>query len=133
VFVAVLALVALVSLPGMPAGRRPMARQENPWAALRGALADRPFAALLGVFALNGIAAAVPASTVLFFVADVVRREDLSGLFLASTFSPAPQPARCGWPVPALGKRGPGWPAWGWRGGVCLGRLLGPGDTWPLG
>jgi Na+/melibiose symporter-like transporter len=86
VFVAVLALVALVSLPGMPAGRRPMARQENPWAALRGALADRPFAALLGVFALNGIAAAVPASTVLFFVADVVRREDLSGLFLAIYF-----------------------------------------------
>ncbi len=86
VFVTILGLVALVSLPGMPAGRRPVARHENPWAALRGVLADRPFAALLGVFALNGIAAAVPASTVLFFVADVVRREDLSGLFLAIYF-----------------------------------------------
>ncbi len=135
VFVAVLGLVALVSLPGMPAGRRPMARPESPWAALRGVLADRPFAALLGVFALNGIAAAVPASTVLFFVADVVRREDLSGLFLAIYFLTG----AAGLPVWVSLARRVG-KARAWLGGMGLSVavfawavLIGPGDTLAFG
>lgn len=86
VFVALLGLVALVSLPALPQGHRLPPVAERPWAGLRQALAERPFAMLLGVFAVNGIAAAIPASTVLFFVADVVQREDLSGLFLALYF-----------------------------------------------
>lgn len=135
VFVTILGLVALVSLPGMPAGRRPMARPESPWAALRGVLADRPFAALLGVFALNGIAAAVPASTVLFFVADVVRREDLSGLFLAIYFLTG----AAGLPVWVSLARRVG-KARAWLGGMGLSVavfawavLIGPGDTLAFG
>lgn len=135
VFVAVLGLVALVSLPGMPAGRRPVARPESPWAALRGVLAERPFAALLGVFALNGTAAAVPASTVLFFVADVVRREDLSGLFLAIYFLTG----AVGLPVWVNLARWVG-KARAWLGGMGLSVavfawavLIGPGDTVAFG
>lgn len=135
VFVAVLGLVALVSLPGMPAGRRPVARPESPWAALRGVLAERPFAALLGVFALNGTAAAVPASTVLFFVADVVRREDLSGLFLAIYFLTG----AAGLPVWVSLARRVG-KARAWLGGMGLSVavfawavLIGPGDTLAFG
>lgn len=86
VFIVLLGLAALASLPGLPAGLRPSPVAEGPWAGLRLALSGRGFAALLAVFAVNGVAAAIPASTVLFFVADVVQREDLSGLFLALYF-----------------------------------------------
>jgi glycoside/pentoside/hexuronide:cation symporter, GPH family len=85
-FVPLVAIAALLSLVGLPPGLRQAARPELPWPALRGALRERAFAALLGVFALNGIAAAIPASTVLFFVADVLGRSDLSGVFLGVYF-----------------------------------------------
>lgn len=55
--------------------------------ALRAALRHRPFASLLGVFAVNGIAAAIPASTVLFFIADVLQAEAQAGLFLVLYFA----------------------------------------------
>lgn len=135
VFIVVLAVVALVSLPGMPAGQRPAAPLESPWAALRGALQDKAFAALLGVFALNGIAAAVPASTVLFFVADVVRREDLSGLFLALYFLAG----AAGLPVWVSLARRVGKPrAWLIGMGLAMAvfawtALIGPGDTLAFG
>lgn len=54
--------------------------------ALREAIAHGPYARLLVVFALGGTAAAVPASTVLFFVEDVVQRPDSAGTFLALYF-----------------------------------------------
>ncbi|MBD5802927.1 putative symporter YagG [Azoarcus sp. Aa7] len=54
--------------------------------AMRDALAFRPFARLLVVFAANGIAAAIPAATVLFFVSDVLQAESASGLFLILYF-----------------------------------------------
>ncbi|AKU13607.1 symporter protein [Azoarcus sp. CIB] len=54
--------------------------------AMRDALACRPFARLLVVFAANGIAAAIPAATVLFFVSDVLQAESASGLFLILYF-----------------------------------------------
>jgi glycoside/pentoside/hexuronide:cation symporter, GPH family len=50
------------------------------------ALRHRPFAALLLVFAASGIAAAIPASTVLFFIADVLGAERWSGAFLVLYF-----------------------------------------------
>lgn len=53
---------------------------------LLAALRHRPFATLLGVFAASGIAAAIPASTVLFFVADVLGAETLAGGFLVLYF-----------------------------------------------
>jgi len=53
---------------------------------LAGALACPPFARLLVVFAANGIAAAIPSATVLFFIADVLQAPALSGLFLVIYF-----------------------------------------------
>lgn len=44
------------------------------------------FRALLGVFALNGIAAAIPATLLLFFVRDVLGLQAYSGLILAIYF-----------------------------------------------
>ena len=49
-------------------------------------LANLRFRALLVVFILNGIAASIPATLVLFFVDDVLRRPDLQGAFLALYF-----------------------------------------------
>jgi glycoside/pentoside/hexuronide:cation symporter, GPH family len=49
-------------------------------------LADRLFRKLLVVFMLNGIAAAIPATLVLFFIADVLDAESRQGLFLTLYF-----------------------------------------------
>jgi len=49
-------------------------------------LADRLFRQLLLVFMLNGIAAAIPATLVLFFIADVLEAESSQGIFLALYF-----------------------------------------------
>jgi len=49
-------------------------------------LADRVFRRLLLVFMLNGIAAAIPATLVLFFIADVLNAESQQGTFLALYF-----------------------------------------------
>jgi GPH family glycoside/pentoside/hexuronide:cation symporter len=49
-------------------------------------LADRLFRQLLLVFMLNGIAAAIPATLVLFFIADVLDAESWQGIFLALYF-----------------------------------------------
>jgi GPH family glycoside/pentoside/hexuronide:cation symporter len=49
-------------------------------------LADRLFRQLLLVFMLNGIAAAIPATLVLFFIADVLQAESRQGIFLALYF-----------------------------------------------
>lgn len=50
------------------------------------ALADRRFRALLVVFLVNGVASAVPATLVLFFIADVLGEPQRQGLFLALYF-----------------------------------------------
>ena len=49
-------------------------------------LANLRFRALLVVFILNGIAASIPATLVLFYVDDVLRRPDLQRAFLALYF-----------------------------------------------
>jgi GPH family glycoside/pentoside/hexuronide:cation symporter len=49
-------------------------------------LTDRVFRRLLLVFMLNGIAAAIPATLVLFFIADVLNAESQQGTFLALYF-----------------------------------------------
>lgn len=54
--------------------------------ALRAVLADPPFRRLLLVFIANGIAAALPATLFLFFVADVLQQEAASGPLLALYF-----------------------------------------------
>jgi glycoside/pentoside/hexuronide:cation symporter, GPH family len=50
------------------------------------ALHSRDFRLLLGVFALNGIASAIPATLFLFFVADVLETPSGSGAFLGLYF-----------------------------------------------
>ncbi|MBE2260602.1 MAG: MFS transporter [Candidatus Accumulibacter sp.] len=53
---------------------------------LRGVFADHRFRRLLAVFVVNGVAAALPATLVLFYVADVLQAETWSGPFLALYF-----------------------------------------------
>lgn len=55
-------------------------------AALLGVLKDQRFVALLAVFALNGIASAIPATLLLFFVDDVLLAKDWEPVFLVSYF-----------------------------------------------
>lgn len=86
VFLPVLVICAALTLLAAP---RPNAVSNRDGAMLRdllAALQHRPFAALLGVFAASGIAAAIPASTVLFFVADALDAERWSGVFLVLYF-----------------------------------------------
>lgn len=52
-----------------------------------GALTHRPFAWLLMVFCINGIASAIPASLVMFFVADVLQAQAGAGVFLVLYFA----------------------------------------------
>jgi Na+/melibiose symporter-like transporter len=85
-FLPLLAFASVISLlAGPPAsGVRP--QHANLREALSRALANRAFTRLLAVFAFNGIASAVPATLVLFFVADVLQLESLNGLFLVLYF-----------------------------------------------
>ncbi len=49
-------------------------------------LRNRRFRRLAGIFLVNGVAAAIPATLVLFYVADVLQRADLIALFLVVYF-----------------------------------------------
>ena len=51
------------------------------------ALRDTAFVRLLGVFAINGIAAALPSTLVLFYIADVLQAGAMSGSFLGLYFA----------------------------------------------
>lgn len=86
-FPVLLALGAGCTLVFAPGGRRMQDSGASVWGALRAAISHRPFARLLGVFAANGIAAAIPSATVLFFIADVLRAEAQAGLFLVLYFA----------------------------------------------
>jgi glycoside/pentoside/hexuronide:cation symporter, GPH family len=67
------------------------------------------FRRLLFIFVLNGIAASIPATLVLFFIQDVVKRPDLTAFFLIAYF--------------AAGAAG--LPMWVW-----LSRRIGKGRSW---
>jgi Na+/melibiose symporter-like transporter len=79
------ALVLLVRHAPRPAGR-PDAPTPSALRAVTLPLATSRFRWLLAVFVANGIAAAIPASLVLFFVADRLELESRSGVFLALYF-----------------------------------------------
>jgi Na+/melibiose symporter-like transporter len=72
-------------------------------------MANASFRRLLAIFVLNGIAASIPATLVLFFIEDVVRRPDLGPVFLIAYF--------------AAGAAG--LPLWVW-----LSRRIGKGRAW---
>lgn len=61
-------------------------RTEPLWPSLRMVFAQQAFRRLLAVFVANGIAAALPATLFLFFVADVLQAESYSGALLALYF-----------------------------------------------
>lgn len=86
IFVPVLALAAILTLLAGPVPAKRRSAPAQLWRALHGALRHRPFVLLLLVFAANGIASAIPATTVLFFVADVLMAEAWSGAFLVAYF-----------------------------------------------
>ena len=85
-YVAIVAVALVISLaaPAAPAAG------ERAEPLLRGvgvALRDAMFRRLLVVFVANGIAAAIPATLVLFFVADVLQAEGSQGWMLALYFA----------------------------------------------
>ena len=101
---------------------------------LRRVFADPAFRRLLTVFVANGIAAALPATLFLFFVADVLQAEPASGPLLALYFiaGAASLPL---W-VALSARRGRVF-AWLLAMGVSIvafagASLLGAGDVWPF-
>ena len=90
VFLPLLLACAAWTLLGAPAAPVQAGRGQSVWGGLAGALRDGAFARLLAVFALNGIAAAVPSATVLFYVADVLQADQrAAGAFLVLYFAAA--------------------------------------------
>ncbi|MEP7330090.1 MAG: MFS transporter [Betaproteobacteria bacterium] len=77
---------AMVTLTFAPAAPRVRTEAEPISAGIRAPLADPLFRRLLAVFMLNGIASAIPATLVLFFIADVVDAPARQGMFLALYF-----------------------------------------------
>jgi len=86
IFVLLLGVLAAVTLLGTPGGAREECRAETSSAPPQAALRDPSYRRLLWVYVASGIAAALPATLVLFFVADVLRAEAWSGAFLALYF-----------------------------------------------
>jgi Na+/melibiose symporter-like transporter len=87
-FVLLLGVCALVTLALSPdAVAAPAAmRDRGMLAALLRPLSNKAFRRLLAVFVLNGIASAIPATLVMFFMADVLQLGGRAGLFLALYF-----------------------------------------------
>lgn len=111
-FVPVLAACALVSALRSPPAPVRMRDSAPGLRTLALPLANGPFRRLAFVFLFNGIAAAIPATLVLFFIEDVVRRPDLTAAFLVAYFAAG-----------ALGL-----PAWVW-----LARRVGKARAWGVG
>ena len=85
VFIPLLAIAAFAALAGAPAAQD-AAPAAGPPALLTAVFRDRRFRRLLIVLAVGGIASAIPATLVLFFIADVLRLAEWQGLFLVVYF-----------------------------------------------
>lgn len=83
---AVFTIFCLALLWRAPAAPRATAPRGAVFAGTARPLADPLFRSLLAVFLANGIASAIPATLVLFFIADVLQAESRQGLFLALYF-----------------------------------------------
>ena len=83
---AVFTAFCLALLWRAPLAPRADARQGTIFASMAKPLADPLFRPLVAVFLANGIASAIPATLVLFFIADVLQAESRQGLFLALYF-----------------------------------------------
>ena len=69
-------------VPAYPTGQPPRSGVLQPWC-------QPPFRRLIGVFMLNGLASAIPATLVLFFIQDRLAAPQLQPLFLALYFTAA--------------------------------------------
>jgi glycoside/pentoside/hexuronide:cation symporter, GPH family len=105
------ALVALFSLPP-PRQAASVPTTTSPLAEFKRLFDDTKFRWLIGVFAINGIATAIPATLVLFFITDVVGANEKAPMFLAAYFLAG-----------AFGM-----PAWAW-----LAKRIGLKNTWLVG
>ena len=87
-FVLLLGVCALLTLALSPEAAAAPAgtRERGMRAALLQPLSNKAFRRLLAVFVLNGIASAIPATLVMFFMADVLQLGERAGLFLALYF-----------------------------------------------
>lgn len=85
-FVPLLFLLGALTLFGTPASVQRQPAGGKLLGDLWRVLGNLRFRRLLAVFVVNGIAAALPATLVLFFVADVLQAEVWSGAFLALYF-----------------------------------------------
>jgi Na+/melibiose symporter-like transporter len=130
VFVVVVAACLAITLAA-PAAPRALSTGHKLRNGVVAAWSDPAFRRLLAVFVLNGIAAAIPATLVLFFVADVLRAEGSQGWLLAIYFAAG----AAGLPVwTRLSARVGKARAWGASMLVATGAfagaaLLGPGDA----
>lgn len=86
IFVALLLLLATWTLRGVAPGAPRQPASGAPLGELFAVLRDKRFLRLLALFVVNGIAAALPATLVLFFVADVLQAANWAGAFLALYF-----------------------------------------------
>lgn len=78
---------AMITLLAVPEAVRVQPILQVPLRTVLGdVLGDPRFRRLLAIFALNGIASAIPATLVLFFISDVLGAGDREGLFLALYF-----------------------------------------------
>jgi Na+/melibiose symporter-like transporter len=85
-FAGLLVVCAAVTLAAAPRPAPGTRDREPVMHALSHALGNTGFRWLLGVFMLSGIAAAIPSTLVLFFIADVIGAADRAGLFLVVYF-----------------------------------------------
>jgi glycoside/pentoside/hexuronide:cation symporter, GPH family len=111
----ILSALALFAIFRLPSPTRSIAKTSTTASSIeefRRLLLDSKFRWLIGVFAINGIATAIPATLVLFFITDVVGASDKAPLFLASYFLAG-----------AIGM-----PAWAW-----LAKRIGLKNTWLMG
>jgi Na+/melibiose symporter-like transporter len=86
VFAGLLAVCAAVTLALAPRPPHRSAPRAGLVDSVAAPLANREYRRLLAVFMLSGIAAAIPSTLVLFFIADVLQAADLTGLFLVIYF-----------------------------------------------
>ena len=77
---------AAITLGAAPAVERMPVRRRFMLSDMTTPLADPLFRRLLATFMANGIASAIPATLVLFYIADVLQAEARQGLFLALYF-----------------------------------------------
>jgi len=82
-------LIVMCGIVTLSASPRPAPRRSDStavWKAVTQPFANRDFRALLAVFVLSGIAAAIPATLVLFYIEDVLHAPGASAVFLVLYF-----------------------------------------------